>query len=148
MMKEDTAREADDCGLKQKSERRMNKRKVAVWHLPGSDSRCAVEHIARVPQDREVGVLQKHDAHRRSEEADRGGQISECKAGRQLVGLEGSTPVSTIRDDSSRGRNTAHKTALKRSPSEERRTSRPWSSRERGSAAGFRWSCACAAPPQ
>ncbi len=125
MMKEDAAGEVDDGRLKEKSKRRMDKRKVAIGHLPGCDARRAVEHVARVPQNRHVRVLPKHDARRSSEEADCGGQISECKAGRQLVGLGGSTPVSTIRGDSSSSRrdkarngahNTAHNPASKRSP--------------------------------
>ena len=62
MVKKDPARQADDCGLHEKSERRVRQGKVAIGHLAESDALRGVEDIAEIEEHRDVRVLPKHHA--------------------------------------------------------------------------------------
>ncbi len=68
VMKKDTASETDNCGLHEESKGRMDEGKIAIGHLPEGDARGAVECVARVPENRDMGVLPENDGCRSEEE--------------------------------------------------------------------------------
>ena len=74
MMKEDAAGEADDCGLDEEWEWRMDKGKIPIWHLAKRNAPGAVEGVTDVPQYGDMRVLREDDG-RCSQEERRGGDF-------------------------------------------------------------------------
>ena len=79
-MKNNTTGKTNNCGLREKRERRMREGKVAVGHLTERDALSSVENVAEIEENGYVCILPEDNGCRCEKKPGSAEPIAQCPA--------------------------------------------------------------------